>query len=65
VGGVQRIDHFALDIGMKNLDVNAQAFGVTSNLLVDLLQGGCPENLQLDLAPHVHARTLDYQYPGH
>ena len=65
VGIVERVRDLALNVGVKYLHVDAQAAGVAADLLADLVQSGRAKNLDLDLAPHVHTRTMDYQHSGH
>jgi hypothetical protein len=44
---------------MKNLDLEAEFRGLAAYPLVIFGQRHRPENLGLDLAAHIHARTVD------
>src|SRR6516225_3005386 len=61
VGFIQLVDHLALDVRMKDLDLEAQLCGITANALVVFGQCHGPKDLDLDLPAHVHARTVDDQ----
>src|SRR5262245_26107222 len=65
VGGIEPVDDLALDVRVENLDVHAELFGVAADALVIFGQRHGTEDIDLDLAAHVHAGAVDHQYLGH
>src|SRR5262249_14115753 len=62
---VNFVHDLALDIRVENLDLETQFGGISADSLVILGQGHRAENLGLDLAAHIHARTVDNQNLRH
>jgi hypothetical protein len=50
---------------VEDLDVHAELLAVAADALVVLGQRHGTEDLELDLAAHVHAGAVDHQYLGH
>ena len=58
---VKAVDDLALDVGMENLDLDAELLGEAADPGVVLRQFHRAEDLDLRLAAHVHAGAVDDQ----
>src|SRR5262249_7449622 len=65
VGRIESVDDLALQVRVKDLDLHAELFGIAADALVVFGQGHGTEDLELDLAAHVHACAVDHQDLGH
>src|SRR5579871_5958511 len=61
VGGVEAVDDLAFDVGVEDLDLDAELGGVAADALVVFGQGPRAEDIDLDLAAHVHAGAVNHQ----
>src|SRR5262245_39425708 len=57
----EAIDDLAFDVGMEDLDLEAQLLGIGADLGVVFRQRHGAEDLDLGLAAHVHAGAVDHQ----
>src|SRR5262249_17666788 len=64
-GGIEPVDDLALDVRVEHLDVHTEVLGVAADALVVFGQRHGTEDVDLDLATHVHAGAMDHQYLGH
>src|SRR5437870_4870962 len=58
---VEAIDHLALDVRVKDLDLYPERARVLADLDVVFREGQGPEHLRLHLAAHVHAGAVNDQ----
>ena len=58
----QAVDDLAFDVGMEDLDLDAELLGIGANPCIVFRQGHRTEDLDLCLAAHVHAGAVDDQY---
>src|SRR5258708_6661803 len=61
VSGVYLVDDFALDVRVEDLDVEAELGSIATDAFVVFGQGHWAEDLELDLAAHIHAGAVDDQ----
>src|SRR5580698_5806374 len=65
VGGIDLVDHLALDIRVEDFDFQPEFGGKAADALVIFGKLHWPENLELDLAAHVHTGAMDHENLGH
>jgi hypothetical protein len=57
----QAVDDLAFDVGMEDLDLDVELLCIGANSGIVFRQGHRAEDLDLRLAAHVHAGTVDDQ----
>ena len=58
---VEAVDDLALEVRVKDLDLDAELLGIAANALVVFGERHRAEDVDLDLAAHVHAGAVDHQ----
>src|SRR4029077_19192861 len=65
VRGVEPVDDLAVDVRVKDLDLDAELLGIAANALVVFGERHRAEDVDLHLAAHIHAGAMDYENSGH